>query len=136
LRLLGELRGAEGTADLREAVEVLADTCAVLEEARAQLALGRSADVGHDEALPLLKVALATARACGARGVVREAVAALARRGESAQDDDVPTRVTSRHQRVADLAATGLGVNEVAQRLFLTPGTVRAELGSAPGSAS
>jgi DNA-binding NarL/FixJ family response regulator len=134
LRLLGELRGAEGTSDLREAVEVLSGTCAVLEEARAQVALGRSAEVGPAEAVPLLRSALATARACGARALVLDAVAALAERGESTLDgDDVPARVTSRQQRVADLAASGLDVHEVAQRLFLTPGTVRAVLESAPG---
>ncbi len=132
LRLLGELRGAAGTPDLRQAVEVLEGTCAVLEEARAQLALGRSAGLAADEAVPLLQAALATARACGARAVVREAVAALAERGEStAEVDDVPTRITSRERRVTDLVASGLDVNEVAQRLFLTPGTVRAVLESA-----
>jgi DNA-binding NarL/FixJ family response regulator len=31
-------------------------------------------------------------------------------------------------RRILDLAGTGLGVHEVAQRLFLTPGTVRAAL--------
>jgi DNA-binding NarL/FixJ family response regulator len=49
--------------------------------------------------------------------------------------DDVPTRVTSRQRRVTDLAEAGLDVNEVAQRLFLTPGTVRAVLESAEGAA-
>jgi len=135
LRLLGELRGVEGTGDLREAVEVLSGTCAVLEEARAQLALGRSEGIAPGEAVPLLQAALATARACGARAVVRDAVSALAQRGESAAAvDDVPTRITSRQRRVTDLAATGLDVNEVAQRLFLTPGTVRAVLESAKGA--
>ena len=137
LRVLGELRGADGAADLREAVELLSGTCAVLEEARAQLALARSGGVADEEAVVLLRAALATARACGARGVVRDAVSALAERGESAaEEDDVPTRVTSRQRRVADLAASGLDVNEVAQRLFLTPGTVRAVLESAPGAST
>ncbi len=135
VRLLGELLGEpEGTVLLREAVEILSGTCAVLEEGRAQLALGRRPDVGPVEAVPLLRTALATARACGAAAVAREAVAALAERGEQATGrDDVPTRVTSRQRRVAELAASGLDVNEVAQRLFLTPGTVRAVLDSAPG---
>ena len=48
--------------------------------------------------------------------------------------DDVPTRITSRERRVTDLVASGLEVNEVAQRLFLTPGTVRAVLESAEGA--
>jgi tetratricopeptide (TPR) repeat protein len=131
LRLLGELQGAEGTADLREAIEVLTGTCAVLEEGRAQLALGRSRAIDHGEAVPLLRAALATARACGARAVARDAVTALAQRGESTTEgEDMPTRITSRQRRVADLAASGLDVNEVAQRLFLTPGTVRGVLES------
>jgi ATP/maltotriose-dependent transcriptional regulator MalT len=130
LRLLGELRGAAGTADLREAVEVLSGTCAVLEGARAQLALGRSDGAARTEAVPLLQAALATARSCGARAVVRDTTSALGQLGETTEADDPPTRVTSRQRRVADLAATGLDVNEVAQRLFLTPGTVRAELES------
>jgi DNA-binding SARP family transcriptional activator/DNA-binding NarL/FixJ family response regulator len=135
LRVLGELRGAEGAGDLRKAVEVLSGTCAALEEARAQLALGRRVDLTHGEAVPLLRAALATARACGARVVVRDTVAALAQRGESAAAaEDVPTRMSSRERRVADLVATGLDVNEVAQRLFLTPGTVRAVLESARGT--
>ena len=36
---------------------------------------------------------------------------------------------------MTELAAAGLDVNEVAQRLFLTPGTVRAVLESATGGA-
>ena len=91
--------------------------------------------IAHGEAVPLLRAALATARACGARAVVGDAVAALAQRGESTVEaDDVPTRITSRQRRVTDLVATGLDVNEVAQRLFLTPGTVRAALESAQGA--
>lgn len=136
LRLLGELRGADGAADLREAVEILTGTSAVLEEARAQLALGRSEGIAHAEAVRLLRAAHATARDCGARMVVRDAASALAQRGESvAEADGGPARITSRQRRVRELAATGLDVNEVAQRLFLTPGTVRSPLESARGSA-
>jgi len=104
----------------------------VLEEARAQLALGRSVKVAHEEAVPHLRTAAAIARACGAQAVFGDAVAALSQRGEStAEVDDVTTRMTSRQRRVTDLAETGLDVNEVAQRLFLTPGTVRGLLESA-----
>lgn len=45
-----------------------------------------------------------------------------------AGDDD--TWLTGRQRRVTELVAAGLGVNEVAQRLFLAPGTVRADLAS------
>jgi len=131
LRLRGELPGRAGTADLREAVGLLSGSRAALEAARAQLSLGRSAEVGDAEAVGLLQSALDTARACGARTVVRDAVTALAQRGHAPVDPGAaPVGLTGRQRRVIDLAAAGLDVNEVAQRLFLTPGTVRAVLES------
>jgi len=134
LRLLGELRGSAGTPELREAVELLAGTTATLEAARARTALGRSPAVAETEAVTLLQSALAAARACGARSVARDAVEALAQRGHRLEDSaDAPTRLTTRQRRVLDLASTGMDVNEVAQRLFLTPGTVRAVLDSTAG---
>jgi DNA-binding SARP family transcriptional activator/DNA-binding CsgD family transcriptional regulator len=141
LRLRGELRGPAGTADLREAVDLLAGTRAALEAARARVALARAPDVADGEAVPLLRSALGAARACGARGVEAEAGLALERRGQPGADHhgDVPTglssRLSSRQRRVAELAAAGLDANEVAQRLFLTPGTVRALLESTTGAA-
>ena len=69
LRVLGELRGADGAADLREAVELLSGTCAVLEEARAQLALARSGGVaGRGGGGPPADRARDGARVRGARG--------------------------------------------------------------------
>jgi hypothetical protein len=129
LRRLGELAGGPGVEALREAVAVLATTTAELERARAEVALGRSPAVPDAQAVPLLQAAVARARACGAQGVLADACHVLGRRGhvvEAACDDDrdVPMIV----RRVADLAGEGLTVHEVAQRLFLTPGTVRAAL--------
>ncbi len=129
MRLLGELRAHEGAAELREAVELLSATPAALEAARARVALGRSPHVADPEAVALLQTALTAARDCGARSVARDAVEGLAQRGHQPEDAvDAPPRLTSRQQRVLDLSAAGLGVNEIAQRLFLPPGTVRAAL--------
>ena len=132
LRLRGELRGLAGTADLREAVDVLTGSRSVLEAARARLSLGSSPEVGDAEAVPLLRSALDTARTCGAGPVARAAAAGLAGRGHAAEGraDSPAQGLTSRQRRVSDLAAAGLEVNEIAQRLFLTPGTVRAVLES------
>ena len=80
LRLRGELRGPDGTADLREAVGLLSGSRAVLDAARAQLSLGRSTEVEEAEAVALVQGALNTASACGARAVARDAAAALAAR--------------------------------------------------------
>jgi DNA-binding NarL/FixJ family response regulator len=65
--------------------------------------------------------------------VARAAVAALADRGDSpGPDDDAATpRLTGRERRVLDLTAAGLDIREVAQRLFLTPGTVHEVLAAA-----
>ena len=136
LRNLGELRGSAGIADLREAVELLSGTTATLECARARIALGRSAGVDDTEAAALLRSALVSARGCGARTVARDAVEALVLRGHRPDDiaHDAQPRLSTRERRVLDLAASGLDVNEIAQRLFLTPGTVRALLESAGGA--
>jgi len=135
LRVLGELRGRSGTGDLREAVNLLSGTTATLECARAQTALGRSPDVADAEAVPMLRSSLSAARACDARFVARDAGDGLAQRGHRPDDPaaDGATRLSTRQRRVLDLAAAGLDVNEVAQRLFLTPGTVRAVLESTSG---
>ena len=55
---LGQLRGDDGLADMREAVEVLTPTYAAVELARARCMLGRRADVPDDEAVELLRAAL------------------------------------------------------------------------------
>jgi DNA-binding SARP family transcriptional activator len=129
LRRLGEITGGAGLEHLREAVAVLAPTTAELEKARAEYALGRSPDVPGDEAVPLLHSAVARARDCGAQQVFADACAALAERGHAVEGAcDLPAPVSVTVRRILDLAGTGLGVHEVAQRLFLTPGTVRAAL--------
>lgn len=133
LRLRGELRGPAGTADLREAVALLAGSRSVLEAARARLSLGRRPEIEDDEGVTLLRAALAAARDCGARAVAHEAAVALGERGWAPDDPGAaPAGLTDRQRRVRDLTAAGLEVNEVAQRLFLTPGTVRAVLESQP----
>ncbi len=137
LRLLGELRGPDGTGLLREAVDVLAPTHATLELARARLALGRSADVGDADAVPLLRLAAEAARTCGARGVLRDAAAALAGRGAPLEPlAESATALTAREREVLALSAAGLDVNAVAQRLLLTPGTVRTLLEAATAHAA
>jgi tetratricopeptide (TPR) repeat protein len=137
LRLRGKLRGSEGTADLREAVELLSGTPAVLEEARARVALACAPGTEDGEVVPLLLSALRAARACGARGVAAAAADALARCGQPGADveGDVRRGLTTRQRQVSELTAAGLDPNEVAQRLFLTPGTVRAVLESTTGHA-
>ncbi len=131
LRIRGELRKAAGIADLREALDLLTGTRASLELARAQVALARAPGVADPEAIPLLEAALHVARAAGAGGVAADAAVALAQRGRADADaGDAHTRLTSRQRRVIELTAAGLDPHEVAQRLFLTPGTVRAVLES------
>jgi DNA-binding NarL/FixJ family response regulator len=129
LRLLGEIAGAEGTPQLREAVQVLASTRASVELARARVSLAKAADVPDSEAVLLLEQAVESARSTCAEGVLQEALAALQRRGRQI---DVRTEtaagLTRTERRVLDLTKAGLDEREIAQRLLLTPGRVRATL--------
>ncbi|QZY29118.1 BTAD domain-containing putative transcriptional regulator [Nocardioides coralli] len=146
LRVLGEVRGTEGEAApreaaprevaLREATSLLSGTDAAVETARARLALGQCRGVPAGEAVDLLRSALVVARTCGARIVARDAAAELERRGAPVDGGaDRPVEPTDREQRILELVHEGLDADEVAQRLFLTPGTVRAVLEHRPGTA-
>jgi DNA-binding NarL/FixJ family response regulator len=108
---------------------VLAPTPAAVELARARCALGSSPDVADEEAIPLLEAASDAAHARGAVGIRDRARAALRRRGRQpdTRSDEVRWLSTT-ERRILDLTSAGLGVCEVAQRLLLTPGMVRAAL--------
>jgi DNA-binding SARP family transcriptional activator/tetratricopeptide (TPR) repeat protein len=134
LRLLGELRGPAGIPELRESVALLAPTSAALDLARARCSLGSRPETPDDEAVPLLLAAIDTAHAVGAVRLRERARAALGARG--CPDDghrDTVRRMSTTERRILELAATGLGIREIAQQLFLTPGTVQAVLERASG---
>jgi hypothetical protein len=129
LRLLGRLRGPAGVEHLREAVDLLAGTSAGVERARARLTLGGASGVPDGEAVPLLRAAAEEAYVLGAEGIERRACAALRARGRAVDlHPDGDGRLSSTERQVLELSAAGLGVREVAQRLFMTPGTVQAVL--------
>ena len=132
---LGQLRGDAGLEDIREAVAVLTPTYAAVELARARCVLGSSPQVPDDEAVELLQAALEAALDRGAIGITRRARAALARRGRPDESGrDAQRRPTSTERRIVELAVAGHGVRDVAQQLFLTPGTVQAVLESTSGN--
>ncbi|TQN43874.1 transcriptional regulator [Blastococcus colisei] len=129
LRLLGELRAPDGLADLRESAALLATTSSAVDLARARCALGARPEVADDEAVPLLQAAMEEAHARGALGVRERARAALRSRGfADAVCRPTVRSATATERRVLELSAAGLGIREVAQELFLTPGTVRSVL--------
>jgi tetratricopeptide (TPR) repeat protein len=114
---------------LREAVSALETSGAALALSRARLALGRHPDVAAGDAVSLLREAVDGAAACGAQGAVRQACGALRRLGQSPPDVTVRQAAsTATQQRAKALAERGMGVEEIAQALFLTPQTVHAAL--------
>jgi DNA-binding NarL/FixJ family response regulator len=129
LRLLGELQDSGGEQLLREAVSLLEGSAAAIELARARCALGRSPAVPDAEAVALLRAAAEAADARGAVAVCEQARTALLQRGHRADPrPDAARSLSSTERSILGLAAEGLSVNEVAQRLLLTPGIVRAAL--------
>lgn len=129
LRVRGEVTGRAD--DLREAVALLAPTPAALELARARLALGACPDVPDAEAAPALQAAVEVAHACAAVPVREAAREVLQRRGLTAPACDDVRALSTTDRSILELHAAGRDVAEIAQQLFLTPGTVRALLDSA-----
>jgi DNA-binding NarL/FixJ family response regulator len=132
LCMLGELRGAEGLAELREAVALLSSTTAAVDLARAQCALGSHPQVSDEEAVPLLLDAGRTAERRGALLVRDRVRSELQRRGQQVKAPVDPGRpLSTTEQRILDLVSAGVDIREVAQRLFVTPGTVQEVLDEA-----
>lgn len=130
LRRLGELRRDE--AQLREAVELLADSPARLEHARALLALGvllRRDDRPADAREPL-RAAFELAGSCGALPLADDAKAQLYATGARPRTAALSgaAALTASERRVADLAASGRTNRDIAQELYVTTKTVEVHL--------
>jgi DNA-binding NarL/FixJ family response regulator len=132
LRVLGTLEREAGLDHLRQAVEVLSESPARLEHAKALAALGAALRrVGsRAEAREPLRAALALAERCGARPLAErtraELVATGARPRHTARHG--VDALTTQELRIARLAADGGSNREIAQELFLTIRTVEMHL--------
>jgi DNA-binding NarL/FixJ family response regulator len=127
--------GKEGLALLREAVEVLSDSPAKLEQAKARTDLGAALRRGNrrSQAREQLRRAVELATICGAAPLAARAETELLGTGAR------PRRIalsgveslTPSERRVAEMAVEGLTNREIAQTLFVTPKTVEVHLSSA-----
>jgi DNA-binding CsgD family transcriptional regulator len=134
LRTEGNLRGGEdGLALLAEAAELLAESPARLEHARALVDLGAARRRAGQRAAARepLRAGLDLADRCGAVRLGERAqteLAATGSRPRRARLDGVEA-LTPSELRVARLAADGRTSREIAQELFVTTKTVDAHLG-------
>ena len=119
--------GAAGVPLLREAVDLLGSTPAALELARARLALGLRPEVDDRRG------GAVAARGGRRRPGLRRGTGAatprwppwrIAANGRDRTITPPPRASPPASGRVLDLTAAGLDIRQVAQRLFLTPGTV------------
>jgi DNA-binding CsgD family transcriptional regulator len=135
LRVSGLVEGGEdGLALLREAVEVLADSPAKLEHAKARTELGAALRRANRraQAREQLRQAVELATVCGAVPLAERAETELLATGAR------PRRValsgveslTPSERRVAEMAAEGPTNREIAQALFVTQRTVEVHLTS------
>ena len=136
LRVQGLIAGGEvGLGHLQEAVEILSDSPAHLERARALISLGaalRRAGRRADAREPLAD-GLELAERCGAERLAklaREELGAggVRRRAAGRWDADA---LTISELRTCRMAAEGLSNPAIAQALFVTRGTVESHLHSA-----
>jgi DNA-binding CsgD family transcriptional regulator len=136
LRVAGLIQGGDqGVALLQEAVEVLTDSPAKLEHAKARADLGAALRRGNHRAAARehLRRAVELATICGAAPLAARAETELLATGAR------PRRIalsgveslTPSERRVAELAAEGPTNREIAQALFVTSKTVEVHLSSA-----
>jgi DNA-binding CsgD family transcriptional regulator len=136
LRALGLVEGGKaGIGLLREAVEVLADSEARLQHARALVDLGAALRRANQrtEARERLREGVDLARRVGALGLAARAndeIAATGARRRKILRTGLDA-LTASERRVAQLAADGMSNKEIAQTLFVTIKTVEIHLSHA-----
>jgi len=135
LRALGLVQeGRQGESHLHEAVEVLAGSSARLEHAKALVDLGAMLRRTNrrKEARDPLQQGLELARKCGAKPLAERAHTELVATGARPRRLVFSGReaLTPSERRVAAMAAEGMTNREIAQALFVTPGTVEVHLSS------
>jgi DNA-binding CsgD family transcriptional regulator len=135
LRAAGLTRGgASGHAELEEAVSVLEGSAARLEYARAQVDLGaalRRAGARRDAREPL-RQGMELAHECSADALVERARTELLAAGARPRriERTGVNSLTPAELRVAQMAASGLGNQQIAQQLFVTRKTVETQMGA------
>jgi DNA-binding CsgD family transcriptional regulator len=135
LRVAGLVEGdKQGLALLEEAVDVLADSPAKLEHAKARTELGAALRRANrrSEARDHLRQALELAAICGATPLVQRAQTELRATGARPRRISLHgvESLTPSERRVAEMAAEGPTNREIAQALFVTPKTVEMHLSS------
>lgn len=133
LRTVGLIEGGQrGIASLRQAVEVLADSPAVLEHARALIDLGAllRREGQRVDALARLREGVDLAHSCAAADLTETGRAEMVMAGARPRRDagHGPDALTPSELRVARLAADGLANREIAQALFVAVRTVETHL--------
>ncbi len=134
LRALGLVEGGhDGELLLREAVDVLADSPARLEYARALVDLGAllRRSNSRSEARKLLREGVGLAHRCGATALVTRGNEELAATGAHPRTIMLSglDSLTASERRVAQMAAEDMSNKEIAQALFVTVKTVEQHLG-------
>jgi DNA-binding CsgD family transcriptional regulator len=132
LRVLGTLEREAGLEHLRQAVEVLSESPARLEHAKALAALGGALrrSGSRAEAREPLREALDLAERCGTRTLAERAREELVATGARPRRHALRgvDALTTQELRIARLAADGRSNQEIAQSLFVTIKTVEMHL--------
>jgi DNA-binding CsgD family transcriptional regulator len=135
LRAAGLVEGGEhGLALLEEAVQVLSDSPAKLEQARARTELGAALRRANrrTQAREQLRQALELATICGAAPLAARAESELLATGARPRRIALSgvASLTPSERRVAEMAAEGPTNREIAQALYVTQRTVEVHLTS------